>query len=125
MRLARYPVTAAILVVFIARVLFVITYPLNDFGGDTHNYLTMLLQGRSSLVHAGGYPFLVGLPFRIPLIQSGLVSVLPYMILILQHTVDVLVLLFLYGVASSLYGRMAGTIAMLLEGLSIQRLSAT
>src|ERR1051326_1156331 len=117
--------TAAIFVVLAVRCLFLVTYPLNNFGGDTHNYLTMLLLGRSSLVHAGGYPFLIGLPFRIPGVQAFLSPALPYVILVVQHTVDVLVLFFLYRVTSRLYGPTAGVAALLLEGLSIQRLTAT
>jgi hypothetical protein len=111
--------------VLLIRLLFIATYPLNDFGEDSANYGRMLLQGKSSLVHAGGYPFLIGLPFRIPGVQWLLSGALPYLILCLQHTIDVLVLLFLYRVVSDLYGRAAGTVAVLLLGLNVRALAAT
>jgi len=125
MRVLRSSAGLGIVLVLIVRLAFLMTYPLNDFGGDAHNYLTMLLLGHSSLVHAGGYPFLLGLPFRIPGVQGLLAAVLPYVILIVQHLLDVLALLFMYRVAADVYGKAAGFIALVLEGLSLQRLSAT
>jgi hypothetical protein len=121
----RYVSWGAILVVLVVRLLFIVTYPLNDFGGDTQNYATMLLHGQSSLVHAGGYPFLMGLPFRVDAVQPLVSGALPYTILAIQHAIDALVLLFLYRVTSGLYGSAAGVLTLLLAGLNIQALSAT
>ena len=115
----------ALLVVLAIRVLFVVTYPLNDFGGDAHNYETMLLEGNSSLVHAGGYPFLFGLPFRIHGVQDLLSGSFPYVVLVAQHAMDMLALFFLYRITSQLFGHAAGVLTLLLQGFSIQGLTAT
>jgi hypothetical protein len=112
-------------IVLLVRLLFVVTYPLNDFGGDSGNYRTMLLQGQSSLVHAGGYPFLIGLPFRIRPIQSWLSGSLPYVILIVQHAIDGVALFVLYRVTSDVFGRLAAAAALVLAGLNLQGISAT
>jgi hypothetical protein len=59
----RSPLVWAFLVVFLVRVLYVVTYPPN-IAGDNIGYFKMLTQGKSNLVHPPGYPFLVGLPIR-------------------------------------------------------------
>ena len=111
----------AVLAIIAVRLIFVITYPLNDFGGDAQNYESMLLRGESSLVHAGGYPFLIGLPFRLAGIHRLHPDTsLPYVLLVAQHVIDMLVLIFLYRIMSVLYGRAAGALTILLMGFSIQ-----
>ncbi len=59
-RLGRYfwiPFSLALLL----KLLVTVTYPLN-VSGDGANYLKMIATGWSSLLHAPGYPFLVGAP---------------------------------------------------------------
>ncbi len=60
----RSPLAWAFLLVFLVRVLCLVTYPPN-IAGDNIGYFKMLTQGKSNLVHPPGYPFLVGLPIRI------------------------------------------------------------
>jgi len=46
------------------RILMVITYPLNFWISDGRNYMEMLVDGTSNLIHSPGYPFIMGLPWR-------------------------------------------------------------
>lgn len=55
---------AALTAVVAVHTLFVLTYPMN-VSGDGSAYLQMMNTRQSSLIHASGYPFLVGLPFII------------------------------------------------------------
>jgi len=122
--MTRYVMWSVAGVIVLVRILFVATYPLHDQGGDSYNYLWMLVYGQSSLVHAGGYPFLFGLPLRILGIGLPLSAKANYAILIAQHIVDLLILAVLYRVTRALFGRLAGAIAVLLAGLNIQGLAA-
>lgn len=54
-----------LVLVCLVKLLFVVTYPLN-VSGDGFTYFRMLATRSSNLAHAGGYPFLVGLPLAVP-----------------------------------------------------------
>ena len=106
---------------------FVATYPLNSRGGDSANYYQMLVEGRSSLVHAGGYPFLVGLPFRrAPF--AAMAADAPWrfetILQISQHglLLGALVVLFLF--LRRTYGSLTASLATLGLGLNQQLLGA-
>jgi dolichol-phosphate mannosyltransferase len=108
--------------------LFVKTYPLNDLGGDTPGYVYMMMQRRSSLCAAPGYPFLAGLPLSI-----GSVSQLAFRhghafrstLLFMQHAFDVLCLAVLMGVLARVYNRRTAVIAVAIAGLSLQGMGVT
>ena len=54
------PALRSVMVIWrVLTVLFVFTYPLNT-AGDAANYLAMILHRKSNLVHASGYPFVIG-----------------------------------------------------------------
>ena len=54
------PALRSVMVIWLVlTVLFVFTYPLNT-AGDAANYLAMILHRKSNLVHASGYPFVIG-----------------------------------------------------------------
>jgi hypothetical protein len=111
-----------------ARLLFLVTLPLNDVGGDSSNYFSMLRDGTSSLVHAGGYPFLIGLPFRIHVVQRVLDAIpgaFSYAVLLTQHAVDLAALLVAFGVVSRIFGRLTGALVLLFAGTNFQSLGAT
>jgi len=59
------PFWITLVFVCLVKLLFVVTYPLN-VSGDGFTYFRMIATRSSNLAHAGGYPFLVGLPLAIP-----------------------------------------------------------
>jgi hypothetical protein len=124
----RYVVRLSFAVAIAARLLFLVTLPLNDVGGDASNYLGMLRDGTSSLVHAGGYPFLIGLPFRIDVVQR-LLDAAPgafsYAVLFTQHALDFAALVVAFVVVSRIFGRLTGALALLFAGTNFQSLGAT
>jgi hypothetical protein len=85
----------------------------------------MLLHGQSSLVHAGGYPFLIGLPFRAEGFYLWLGNALPYVLLILQHAIDGIALIVLYRISLHIYGLVGAGVTVLLAGLNLQSLACT
>ena len=62
--LTRDPLLIVFALAVVIRVLFAATYPLN-LAGDGGDYYEMMIHYNSSLVHAGGYPFVFGLPLYI------------------------------------------------------------
>jgi hypothetical protein len=106
----------------VVRTLFIVTYPLNDLAGDTSTYLAMIARWRSSLVHAGGYPFLFGLvlsPF------SAFPTTFSYLVLGLSHLIDLLATVVLFAVAAEIFGAAVAAAAALLYGLDVFGLSVT
>ncbi|MBI3029127.1 MAG: glycosyltransferase family 39 protein [Candidatus Rokubacteria bacterium] len=59
------PFWITLFLVCLLKLLFVVTYPLN-VSGDGFTYFRMIATRSSNLAHAGGYPFLVGLPLAFP-----------------------------------------------------------
>jgi hypothetical protein len=122
----RYVILSAFGAVVLFRLLFITTFPLNDLGGDAGNYAAMLREGTSSLVHAGGYPFLIGPPFRlvVRLADLGPRDAAAFL-LILQHAIDLAALAVLYRVAADIFGWLAATIAVVVAGTNLESLGAT
>jgi hypothetical protein len=116
------------LLIITGRIIFVVTYPLNNLGGDTSNYFDMLTRGKSSLVHAGGYPFLFGLPLQNPMSQrliSDHQQAFTYLLLLAQHAIDVAIIAIMFVVLYSIYSRWAAVLAALTYGLSFFSMSWT
>jgi hypothetical protein len=117
---------AAVLVA--TRLLLVITYPLNLMRADGRDYYAMLLEGRSSLIHAPGYPFLLGLPWR-NLVGRLLIEHHPLLfqrlLLISQHAVNLACLALGYRVVRDLFGRLPANLFLLAYGLHYHVLSLT
>jgi hypothetical protein len=113
-------------IVAVFRLVFITTFPLNDLGGDAGNYAAMLREGTSSLVHAGGYPFLVGIPFRlvVRLADLGPRDSASFL-LILQHAIDLAALAVLYRVAADIFGRLTAVLAVVLAGTNLESLGST
>ena len=107
--------------------LFLATYPLNNQGGDTANYFQMLVDGKSSLVHAGGYPFLAGLLFR----RAPFASMASYApasfdswLQAMQHAVLLGAIAALFAFVRRVYGSVTAAFAALSVGLNLQLLGA-
>jgi hypothetical protein len=110
------------------RLVFVLTYPLNDRGGDTGNYYAMMVEGKSSLLHAGGYPFLLGLPLWNQTAQRFIRDHpvrFSYALLALQHSIEVIVLVVLFQAVRSLYGLLTAAVSVLYAGIDIQSMAVT
>ena len=126
-RLQVLAVSLVFLVLIGIRGLFAVTYPLNNVGGDTPNYYHMLIAGESSLVHPGGYPFLIGLPFRhwpFGPVKEGSATA-DVVILVLQHLLGLLSSVLLFWFTRELFGWVSGCVAGLMLGMNLQLLGAT
>jgi len=113
-------------VVLAVRVAFFVTYPPN-IGGDAVGYFKMLIHGRSNLIHAPGYPFLVGLPFRMFFAATGTRWVIgvhevavQYAVIAFQHALSLGVLFCLYRTVARVISRRAAAIAVCIAGLQPQ-----
>jgi hypothetical protein len=108
-----------LVVVLIFRIIFLITYPLNNSGYDASNYYNMIISGTSSLVHASGYPFLFWLFFSKILGKELASSVsLDYIFLISQHLIDYCIIIFCFYHLKKLYSWVPASIYATLYGLS-------
>jgi hypothetical protein len=108
--------------------LFVFTFPLNNLGGDTSNYFSMLVTGDSSLVHASGYPFLMGLPFRhgpMAALTNGVNPDLDSILLIAQHGISIIAMVALFLVVRQIYGSFTASVATLTIGMNLLFMGAT
>jgi hypothetical protein len=119
-------VPAVLWIVLAVRVVFYITYPPN-IGGDAVGYFKMLIHGKSNLIHAPGYPFLVGLPFRTFFAATGTGWVIgvhrvavQYTVMALQHALSLCVLLCLYHTVARIFSRRVATLAVCIAGLQPQ-----
>lgn len=97
------------LIIIVLRILFMLTYPLN-VSGDGRNYFHMMVDHESSLIHAGGYPFLFGLLFKFVEYDNTV-------LMLIQHTVDVATLALLFVVLKSIFGNLVACMSVLLCGL--------
>ncbi len=125
---ARRALPAPLLAVVLVRALFLLTYPLNLMKTDGRDYLDMLVTGAPSLIHAPGYPFLIGLPFRNPfgrLLVELHPAVFHYLLCASQHAVAVVCLALAWRVAAEVFGRLPAALFVLAYGLSYQALDVT
>jgi hypothetical protein len=116
----------AVLCVAFVRVLYILTYPLNNDGGDTSNYYYMLINGTTNLIHASGYPFLVGEIARF-IVGPGEVSSPAYSfaVLAIQHSIEVVTLGAAAFVVRKIFGIVTALIFLLLAGCSVFAMSWT
>ena len=116
----------AVLCVACVRVLYILTYPLNNIGGDTSNYYYMLINGTTNLIHASGYPFLVGSIARF-IFGPGEVSSPAYSFAVLatQHAIEVVTLGAIAFVVRKIFGVVTALIFLLLAGCSVFAMSWT
>jgi dolichol-phosphate mannosyltransferase len=114
--------------VVLAHLLFIKTYPLNDLGGDTPGYVHLMMQRRSNLGAAPGYPFLAGLPLSIASINALAYQHLGAFhktLLFAQHAFDLFCLAVFMCVLARVYNRRTAAIATLIAGLSLQGMGVT
>lgn len=118
--------------IVVVHALFIFSFPLNDRGGDTPNYFTMLVKGDSSLVHPSGYPFLIGLPFRHGPMSALIHDDDPAMkadlergLLITQHGISIVGMVALFVLVRRIYGSAAASVATLILGLNVNFMGAT
>jgi hypothetical protein len=88
----------------------------------------MLVQGRSSLVHAGGYPFLIGLPFRHGPLAS-MVTEAPgdfdRLLQLTQHGIAIGAMAAFFAFLRRIYGSLPATLATLGWGTDLVFVGAT
>jgi hypothetical protein len=107
-------------------VLYIFTYPLNNYGGDTSNYYYMLINGTTNLIHASGYPFLIGEIARF-IVGPGEVSSPTYSfaVLAIQQSVEIVTLAAAALVVRRIFGIVTALIFLLLAGCSVFAMSWT
>ncbi len=110
-------VPAVIWYVAAIHALFVITFGPNT-AFDAGNYLDMIINHHSNLVHAGGYPFVMGLFGLLGLDSVGkhFPHARLYFLIAIQHTLVVLALIPFCHVLRAIYGRIVADGAILLFG---------
>jgi hypothetical protein len=115
-----------VLCVALVRVLYIFTYPLNNDGGDTSNYYYMLINGTTNLIHASGYPFLVGEIARF-ILGPGEVLAPAYSfgVLAIQQSIEVITLAAAAFVVRKIFGIVTAFIFLLLAGFSVFAMSWT
>jgi hypothetical protein len=116
-------VAAVFAAIVLVRTIFLVTYPPNT-GADCITYYRMLVGGKSNLIHAPGYPYLVGLPIRSTLELTGrrwVVDVYPvateYLVVAFQHLLSLAALWYLFVTADRVFGRGAALLAVLIHGM--------
>lgn len=106
-------------VVGVLHLLFIASFSTN-VAGDASNYLHMLTEGKTNLIHAPGYPFLLGAPWRTELLR-GFVQDQPRAFLevlqVVQHLVFIIVLACFFRSLRAFYSPRIAHIATLIWGL--------
>lgn len=105
--------------VILMKILFIASYPLNIAGDGYNYYVQMLLPGRGFLVHADGYPFLMGMflhNFQEFITSRPILFELCFVIF--QHLLDLYALLILYAVLKP-YDRFVAVFSLYYSGLSV------
>jgi hypothetical protein len=99
------------------RLLAVVTFPLSFWIADGKNYMDMLVRGVSNLIHAPGYPFIMGLPWRNPLGRAVIDSwpvAFHYTLTLTQHLVCIAAAYVGYRVARRVFGAAAANLFVVL-----------
>lgn len=107
------------------RILFVVTYPLNDLGYDAKNYLLMILNHNSNLDSAPGYPFFVNIFTFWDSSPYPPSPVFTYSLQFLQHGFELLTLSVLYFFISDIFNKWIAALAIVLVGVDIEALTFT
>lgn len=121
------------IVIIAVRILFIVTYSPN-VGGDSANYLNMFIKGTSNLIHASGYPFLMGMPFHgvawlykqvmgQNLSLTGNLSL--YLLIITQHLISITVLYWAHKNVKEIFSHGIADGFALLYGLNVGGIAAT
>lgn len=109
--------------VIVMKILFIASYPLNITGDGYNYYVKMLLPGRGFLVHADGYPFIMGMflhNFQEFIASRPVLFELCFVIF--QHLLDLCVLIVLYVVIKR-YDRFVAVFSLYYSGISVFYLS--
>lgn len=116
----------AVFGVLLIRLLYIFTYPLNNAGGDTSTYYFMLINRTTNLIHASGYPFIVGSVARF-LFGPGDVSSPTYSfaVLAIQHSIEVITLGVIALLVHRLFDLVTALFFLLLAGCSVFAMSWT
>lgn len=101
-----------ILFIIVFRILFIITFPLESTS-DGFTYLNMIFNGNSSLVHAGGYPWIMNFFHNIGFFNSA------NALLLLQHLMGIAFLLWMFFYLKKRFGISVSVIAGILLGLDV------
>jgi hypothetical protein len=110
------------------RLLLVVTYPINLMIADGKNYLRMLIKGTSDLIHAPGYPFIMGLPWRNPLgwaLSSSFPTIFERLLCASQHAINVGCLYLGYRTVREIFGTAPATLFVLFYGMHFHVFTAT
>ena len=124
-------------VVLIYRVLFVITYPLNDLAYDSANYLAMIMTHKAHLVHPGGYPFFMNLfffwyhapgnladPLWYPIANPPSAAFI-YALQFIQHSIELISLAVFFFCVSDIFNKWIAALALIFVGMDIDTLTFT
>jgi hypothetical protein len=110
------------------RLLMVITFPLSLWIADGKNYMDMLVRGVSNLIHAPGYPFIMGLPWRNPLgraVIEGSPATFHYVLNLTQHLVCIGAAYLGFLVARQVFGGAAANLFVVLYLLDFRSIFVT
>lgn len=113
--------------VYAVSFVFVITYPLNIARYDAPSYLAMMEAFESNLIHASGYPFLVGGLMRL-FVQVPPRGAYPadflFALLVVQHLINLAALTVCAAICRQCFGVLAAAALIVFWGLSSTFLSA-
>lgn len=119
-KLEKYHYTLLLLVI-IVNAIFSYTYPLNIAAYDNSNYLSMILENKSNLIHASGYPAMISIIMTIFEVIPPTNVINIDWLNIIQIINLVLHLLFFTGaffLCSNIFGKRAAVIMSLIWGLN-------
>jgi hypothetical protein len=101
-----------IFTVTVFRVLFILTFPLES-SSDGLVYLDMLIKGKSSLIHPGGYPWIMNIFYNLGLFSG------PNSLLVFQHFISIVFLSFLAIYLKKRFGYLVAIISIALLNLDL------
>ncbi len=113
MKKLMFKIPNAIKICVLIHILFMISFSLN-MGEDGVNYYHMLTHGTSNLIHASGYPYLIGLFWRLPLIRNfvhNFEHIFVYVLMLEQHFISIIVLYLFYKEISKIFSKRIAIIA--------------
>jgi hypothetical protein len=109
----------ALWLVALFKIFFLCTFSPN-IGGDSANYLRMLIEGKSNLIHAPGYPFLMGIPWRLDIFSTLVEGHAEYfyrLLVLIQHLISFGVMIWFYRNVKHCFGGSVANISVLIWGL--------
>ncbi|MFA6570099.1 MAG: hypothetical protein WCT77_02570 [Bacteroidota bacterium] len=95
---------------------------------DAISYFRLMVEGKSNLIHAPGYPFLLGFPWR-NIIGSYIIRHYPfiflYTLIIFQHLLNIITIGVLYQMIKNIYNKGAALVFVLFYGLDWSVMACT